>query len=165
MSLSRLPERLRAFPSLWVRRCSGDDMEGCDSQSRALSDPGQSLVFLLWLLCYHRFNYNPALLAYLACSHAFASSSLAASPPSTATVAPAGEQALGPWDEEARVPTLARDPGVSTGLESRTPLQARQHGAQPLLAARSWVVAFGEQRCCQKGGGRTLHTGGASSWS
>ena len=130
---------------------SAGDMGGPDSWGKALPAPGQSLVFLLWLLCQGRFNYNPfrrALPAYLACSHALASSSLAASPLRISCCHSRRQvkSALGPWDKETRVPMLIGDPGVRTGLESGTPSQALQHGVQPLLASRSWVPAFGEQR-------------------
>lgn len=37
-----------------------------------------------------------------------------------ATVTLVGEQNLGPQDEEIRVPMLARDPGINTGLEAGT---------------------------------------------
>lgn len=180
MPLSRLPERLQAFPSICPQAAgsalSTGDVGGPDSQGRALPAPRQSLVFLLWLLCHGRFNYKPfhhALPVYLACSRILASSSPAASPLGTSCCRSRRrvEFALGPWDEETRVPTLAGDPGVSTGLESGTPPQACQHGVQPLLASRSWVLAFGEQKRCRRGGagggggGRTLRTGGASSQS
>lgn len=137
---------------------SAGDVGGPDSRGRALPAPSQSLVFLLWLLCHGRLNYNPfhhVLPAYLACVCVLTSSSLTASLLGTSHCCSCrrAKSALGPWDREARVPTLAGDPRVSTGLESGTPSWARQCEVQPLLASRSWVLAFGEQRRCRRGGG------------
>lgn len=137
--LSHLLQQLRAFPSLcaWVAgsALSSGDVGGPDSWGRALPAPRQSLVFLLWLLCHGKFNYNPfrrILLTYLACSPMLVSCWLAASLPGTSCCRSCRrvKSSLGPWDEETRVPMLAGDPVVSTGLESGTPSQARQHEGQ-----------------------------------
>lgn len=135
MLLSCLPEQLRAFPSLRVLLCSSTgDMGGPDSHSRALPALGQSLVFLLWLLCHGRFNYNPfrhTVLAYLTCSCMLASSSLAASPPGTSCC-------------QIGFGTSARgDKGPSAGWKPQG--QHRDGKWDPLLGSPAWGAALAHQ--------------------